>query len=55
MVVASKLQTMTTKRKRKNEFGKSPLQQCFFSQISGPTIRYSLKFEMKLKILKNLN
>jgi hypothetical protein len=52
MVFASKLQTITTKkRKRKNEFDKSPLQQCFFSQISGPTISYSLKFEMKLKIL----
>ncbi len=55
MVVASKLQTMTTKRKRKNEFGKSPLPQCFFSQISGPTIRYILKFEMKLNFFNNLN
>jgi hypothetical protein len=43
------------KRKRKNEFGKSSLQQCFYSQISGPTIRYSLKFEMKLNLFFNLN
>jgi hypothetical protein len=31
------------------------LPQCFFSQISGPTIRYILKFEMKLNFFNNLN